>query len=108
MPGPILHQGASVQCAHAGRAVPVATFPRVLVGGTPVAMQAAPWVVTGCTLPPPPTANGPCVAAPFVTSALRVFVNAAVPVLLFDSQAVAAPTGTPLVPIAAQTKVVAT
>lgn len=108
MPGPILHQGATVLCAHAGQAVPVSVFPRVLVSGMPVAMLLAPWVVTGCTLPPPPAANGPCVTAPFVTSALRVFVNVAVPLLLLDSQAVAVPTGTPLVAVASQTRVVAT
>lgn len=108
MPGPILHQGATVLCAHAGQAVPTATFPRVLVGGMPVAMQPPPWTVAGCTLPPPTAANGPCVTATFVTAAVRVFVNGAVPVLVLDSQSIAAPTGTPLFPVATQIRVIAT
>ncbi|MDQ1436893.1 MAG: hypothetical protein QOK43_522 [Acidimicrobiaceae bacterium] len=106
MPGPILHQGAQVLCAHGGQAAPPAAYPRVLVNGMAVAMQPVPWLVAGCLLPPPPAANGPCVSATFVTGATRVFVNIAVPVLLADSQAVVVPTGTPLVPAVVQPRVV--
>jgi tRNA-guanine family transglycosylase len=41
MPGPLLHLGATVLCAHGGQATPSAPVPRVLVSGQPVATQAA-------------------------------------------------------------------
>lgn len=105
MPGPLLHLGATVLCAHAGQAMPSVTSPRVMVSGQPVATLTSPYLVAGCTLPPPPAANGPCVTAQFVTSALRV-VTLAQPVLLMDSQAICAPTGTPLLPTVVQPRVI--
>ncbi|HET8631520.1 MAG TPA: hypothetical protein VFL91_29200 [Thermomicrobiales bacterium] len=105
MPGPLVHVGATVLCAHAGQAQPTAPFPRVTVGGQPIVTQPTPYVVAGCTLPPPPGANGPCLTAQFVTGATRVFAGGA-PVLLQDSQAICAPTGTPLLIVAAQPRVV--
>lgn len=104
MPGPILHLGATVICAHAGQASPVVTTPRVTLSGQPVATLASPYVVAGCTLPP--VAGGPCVSGQFVTSATRVMANGQ-PVLIQDSQAICAPTGTPLTAILAQTRVTA-
>ncbi|MBL9135491.1 MAG: hypothetical protein JNK85_06465 [Verrucomicrobiales bacterium] len=104
MPGFLVHLGATVQCAHGGMATPTAPNPRVLVSGQPVATLPAPWVVAGCALPPPPGANGPCVTGQFVTSATRVLVGG-LPVLLIDSQAICAPTGTPLLITATQTRV---
>ncbi len=105
MPGPLLHFGATVLCAHAGQAMPSVTSPRVMVSGQPVATLTSPYMVAGCTLPPPPAANGPCVTAQFVTSALRV-VTLGQPVLLMDSQAICAPTGTPLLPTVVQPRVI--
>jgi hypothetical protein len=107
MPGPLLHLNATVLCAHAGQAMPAAPNPRVLVGGQPVATMASPHLVIGCAMPPPPGGNGPCVAATWVTGALRVLASGQ-PVLLMDSQAICAPTGTPLVITATQTRVVGT
>ena len=107
MPGPILHLGATVLCSHAGQATPSVPNPRVLVSGQPIATLPAPWLVAGCVLPPPPAANGPCVTAQFITSAVRVLATAQ-PVLLMDSQAICAPTGTPLVPVVVQPRVMAT
>lgn len=107
MPGPILHLGATVTCSHAGQATPTVTVPRVTVSGQPVATLASPYVVAGCTLPPPPAANGPCVTGQFVVGAVRVFALGQ-PVLLLDSQSICAPTGTPLLPLAAQPRAVAT
>jgi hypothetical protein len=105
MPGPILHLGATVLCSHAGQAQPMTPVPRVLVSGQPVVTIASPYVVAGCTMPPPIAGNGPCVTAQFVTAALRVTVLGQ-PVLLMDSQAVCVPTGTPLVPVVTQTRVI--
>jgi|SRR5580704_6081134 hypothetical protein len=95
MPGFILHSGATVLCLHAGQATPIAPSPRVTVSGQPITLQPGGYVVAGCTLPPPPAANGPCVTAQWITAALRVTSEGS-PVLLMDSQAICAPTGTPL------------
>jgi hypothetical protein len=104
MPGFLLHFGATVLCAHAGQAQPTAVNPRVLVSGQPVVTVASPYVVAGCALPPPPAANGPCVSAQFISCATRVLAGGQ-PVLLMDSQAICAPTGTPVLVVAAQTRV---
>ena len=48
MPGPLLHVGAIVLCAHGGQAQPTVPNPRVLVGGQPTVTMAAPYVVAGC------------------------------------------------------------
>ena len=106
MPGFLLHVGASVLCAHGGQAQPTAPNPRVTVSGQPSVTMAAPWLVTGCALPPPTAANGPCVSAQFVTAATRV-TSSGQPLLLFDSQAICAPTGTPLLIVASQMRVTA-
>lgn len=107
MPGFLLHVGAQVLCSHAGQAQPTVPNPRVTVSGQPTVTIATTYVVAGCTLPPPPGANGPCVTAQFVTAATRVTSNGQ-PLLLLDSQAVCAPTGTPLIIAATQTRVTAT
>lgn len=106
MPGFLIHVGASVLCSHGGQAQATAPNPRVSVSGQPTVTMPAPWLVAGCALPPPPAANGPCVNAQFVTAATRVTSNGQ-PLLLFDSQAICAPTGTPLLIVASQTRVTA-
>jgi hypothetical protein len=57
--------------------------------------MTAPYVVAGCTLPPPPGANGPCVTATWLTGTTRVLSNGQ-PLVVQSSQAICAPTGTPL------------
>ena len=104
MPGFLLHFGATVLCTHAGQAQPTIVNPRVTVSGQPIVTLPSPYVVAGCTLPPPPAANGPCVTAQFVSAAARITSNGQ-PVLLLDSQAVCAPTGTPLIITVTQTRV---
>jgi hypothetical protein len=106
MPGFIIHVGASVLCAHAGQAQATTPNPRVAVSGQPTVAMSAPWLIAGCALPPPIAANGPCVSAQFVTAATRVTSNGQ-PLLLFDSQAICVPTGTPLLIVASQTRVTA-
>ena len=102
MPGYLLHVGATVLCAHGGQAQPTVPNPRVRVGGQPIVTQPMPYVVAGCTLPPP--AGGPCVTAQWVVGAVRVTANGQ-PVLLQDSQAICAPTGTPLNVLVTQVRV---
>ena len=104
MPGFLLHLGATVLCAHGGQAQPTTVNPRVLVNGQPIVTLPTPYVVAGCALPPPPAANGPCVTAQFMTAATRITSNGQ-PVLLLDSQAICAPTGTPLLIVMTQTRV---
>jgi hypothetical protein len=70
----------------------------------PTVTVTAPWVIAGCAFAPP-VGNGPCVTAQFVSCATRV-TSLGQPLLLFDSQAVCAPTGTPTLPPITQTRVV--
>ena len=104
MPGYLLHVGATVLCAHGGQAQPTVPNPRVRVGGQPIVTQPMPYVVAGCPFPPPPAGNGPCLTAQWVVGAVRVKAMGA-PVLLQDSQAVCAPTGTPLTIVVTQPRV---
>jgi hypothetical protein len=84
--------------------MPTTPNPRVLVSGQPVSTMAAPYVVAGCAFVPP-AGNGPCVTAQWVVAATRVLVGGQ-PAVLLDSQAICTPTGTPLLPVAAQTRVI--
>ena len=102
--GFLLHEGATVLCAHGGQAQPTEPNTRVTVGGQAIVTQDAPYTVAGCSLPPPPTANGPCATAQWVTASLRITADGQ-PVLLQDSQAICAPTGTPLNVVQTQTRV---
>jgi hypothetical protein len=107
MPGFILNVSSMVKCAHGGMATPSATFPRVLVAGQPVVQITAPYQVAGCALPPPPAANGPCVTGIFSVASTRVLANG-MPILLQDSKALCAPSGTPLLVTLTQTRVMGT
>jgi hypothetical protein len=107
MPGFLLHVGATVTCSHGGQAQPTTPNPRVMVMGQPTVTVAAPYVVAGCAFPPPPAANGPCVTAQFLTGSARV-TSLGQPLLLLSSQAICAPTGTPLLVAATQTRVTGT
>jgi hypothetical protein len=104
MPGFLVHVGATVLCSHAGQATPTAPNPRVLVSGQPTVTVSAPYVVAGCAMPPPPAGNGPCVTAQWLMGSTRVLSNGQ-PLVLIDSQAICLPTGTPLLIVATQTRV---
>src|SRR5215831_3020651 len=103
MPGFLLHVGAQVKCSHAGQATPTVPNPSVTVSGQPTVTMVAPYIVAGCTLPPPTAGNGPCVTAQWITAATRI-TSTGQPLLLLDSQAICAPTGTPLLILATQTR----
>ena len=105
MPGPLLHVGATVMCAHGGSAMPTAPNPRVTVSGQPTVVMSSPYSIAGC----PFNVSGspvPCVTAQWVVAATRVTSNGQ-PLVLMDSQAVCVPNGTPLLPVMAQTRVIA-
>ncbi|MGG6297738.1 hypothetical protein ACQ4M4_25365 [Leptolyngbya sp. AN02str] len=104
MPGSLLHVGATVICAHGGQGQPTAPNPRVKVMGQPIVTQTAPYTVTACVNSPSPPNLGPCMAAQWVTGALRVR-SMGQPVLLQDSQSLCAPTGTPLSVVIVQLRV---
>lgn len=103
MPGFILHEGASVLCAHGGQATPTAPSPRVSVLGMAVATTPAPYAVAGCAFTLP-EGNGPCVTAQWLVGATRVTVSGQ-PVVISTGLATCTPTGTPLAPVAVQTRV---
>ncbi len=106
MPGPILHIGAVVTCAHGGQAMPTEPSPRVTVTAMPIATIAAPYMVAGCAFAPP-AGNGPCVTAQWVVGAVRV-TSMGQPVVVMSGVSLCVPTGTPLIPVNAQTRVIAT
>jgi hypothetical protein len=95
-----------VLCSHGGQATPSSPSPRVLVSGQPVATIAAPYLVAGCAFVPS-AGNGPCVTAQWLVGATRVLVTGQ-PAVLFSGQSLCTPTGTPLLPVASQARVVAT
>jgi len=103
MPGFLVHVGATVLCAHGGQAQPTVPNPRVLVSGQPTVLLTAPYVVAGC--PFPTASGGPCVTAQWVVGTTRVLSNGQ-PLVVQSSQAICAPTGTPLVIVVTQPRVI--
>jgi uncharacterized Zn-binding protein involved in type VI secretion len=106
MPGPILHVGAVVMCAHGGMAIPTAPSPTVMVSGMPIATIAAPYSIAGCAFIPP-AGNGPCVTGMWVVGSTAVMSNGQ-PVAILSGASTCVPTGTPMLPVSAQTLVLAT
>ena len=93
-------------CAHGGQAMPTAPSPRVLVTAMPIATIAAPYMVAGCAFAPP-AGNGPCVTAQWIVGAVRV-TSMGQPVVIMTGVATCVPTGTPLIPVEAQMRAIAT
>src|SRR5215510_7972203 len=104
MPGFLVHVGAQGMCSHGGQAQPTVPNPRVTVSGQPTVLITAPYVVAGCAFPPPPAANGPCVTAQWLVGRPRVLSNGQ-PLVVQSSQAICAPTGTPLLIVLTQLRV---
>ena len=105
MPAPALHLGAVVMCSHAGPATPVAPFPRVLLSGQPVVTLSSPYAITGCALTGTPTP--PCVTGQWLVGAVRVLAGGA-PVASMTGASTCIPTGTPMLPLSAQPRVLVT
>lgn len=105
MPAPLLHLGATVLCTHTGQAMPLAPFPRVLVSAQPVVTLASPYAIVGCALAG--TSTPPCATGQFVNGALRVLAGGT-PVATIANQSTCVPTGTPMLPLVAQMRVLAT
>lgn len=106
MPGPLLHLGATVMCAHGGSAMPTTPNPRVLVNGQPTVTMTTPYIIAGC----PFNVSGgpvPCVTAQWMVAAVRM-TSLGQPLVLMDSQAICMPNGTPLLATVAQMRVMGT
>ena len=76
MPGPLLHLGAVITCAHLGQATPTAPNPRVLVSGQPVATMTSQITVVGCPFTVPGPKPQPCVLVKWTMPTARVLVMA--------------------------------
>jgi hypothetical protein len=102
MPAHILHRGATVLCSHtSGQATPVSTFSRVKLSGQEVVTLANQYSISGCPL------NSPCATGQWISGATRVIAGGA-PVAIFGGQSTCIPTGAPMLPMMAQTRVQAT
>jgi hypothetical protein len=86
--------------------MPTVPSPRVMVSGMPIATIAAPYTVAGCAFVPP-VGNGPCVTAQWIVGAVQV-LSEGQPVAILTGVATCVPTGTPLMPVMAQMRVLAT
>jgi hypothetical protein len=76
-----------------------------MVSGQPVVTITGPYAVAACALTG--TSTPPCVTGQFVMGAARVLAGGA-PVATLASPSVCVPTGTPMLPVMAQTRVLAT
>jgi hypothetical protein len=77
-----------------------------MVSGTPIATIAAPYSIAGCAFVPT-AGNGPCATAQWTVGSTRV-VSEGQPVVILTGTASCVPTGTPLMPVSAQMRVLAT
>jgi hypothetical protein len=103
MPGYLLHMGATVTCQHGGTATPVMSSLRVKVDSQAIVTQTTSYTVAGCSLTPPPPKPF-CATALWTSGATRV-TSDNTPVLLADSQATCATTGTGVQVATTQTRV---
>jgi hypothetical protein len=92
-------------CSHAGSAQPLAPFPRVLLSGQPAVTIASPYAVAGCALTGTPTP--PCVTGQWLSGAVRVLAGGT-PLATMTGASTCVPTGTPMLPMSAQPRVLAT
>ena len=87
-------------------ALPISTMSISPQSGQPTVVMSAPYVISGC-----PFTTGsnpmPCVTGQWTVAATRVS-SGGQPLVLMDSQSLCAPNGTPMMPVAAQTRVLGT
>jgi hypothetical protein len=99
----LVHQGAVVQCSHAGQASPMVPDPRVRVSGQSIVTLSVTYTVAGC----PFTTGGspqPCLTGQWLSGATRVYASGQ-PVILQNSQSTSTPNGTPLNVLSTQVRV---
>ena len=105
MPAPVLHLGATVLCTHAGQATPTRAVPARDGVRAAVVTLASPYAVA--RLRADRHAAPPCVTGAVDRGAARVLAGGA-PVAMMTGQSICVPTGTPMLPVVAQTRVLAT
>jgi hypothetical protein len=105
MPGFLIQQGATVLCVHGGQAMPTVPNAAVTLDAMPSCLLSEPWTVAGCP-GVPPSGIPPCVTAQWVAGTTRV-TSFGQPLLVQSGQAICAPTGTPLLPLVTQMRVMA-
>lgn len=100
MAAQILHRGATVNCSHSppGRATPTTVFARVKLSGQEVVTLTNLYSIAACPL------NSPCATGQWTSGASRVRAGGA-PVAVFDGNSTCVPTGAPMRPLLAQTRV---
>jgi len=76
-----------------------------MASGQPVVTIASPYAITGCALTGSPTP--PCVTGQWMIGAIRVLVGGT-PVALMTGTSTCIPTGTPMLPMTAQPRVLVT
>lgn len=106
MPGMLVQVGATVMCAHGGQANPAVPNPRVMLSGAPSVTIASPYLIAGCAFPPPPAANGPCLTGQWLAGTTRVTSNGQ-PLVVQAGTSLCAPTGTPMLAVVTQLRVLA-
>ena len=92
-------------CVHGGQAMPMVPNAAVTLDAMPSCLLPQPWTVAGCP-GVPPSAIPPCVTAQWITGTTRV-TSFGQPLLVQSGQAICSPTGTPLLPLVTQVRVVA-
>lgn len=107
MPGYVITEDSTVACTHQGQATPTAGLARVKVDGGVAIAQVTPYQVSGCALPAPPAANGPCVTGLWQSGTVRV-TSLGLPLAIQETPGLCAPSGTPMNATATQLRVVAT
>jgi len=105
MSSPIVEQSATVMCSHAGTATATTPDPRVTLSGSPVVTLSTSYVVAGCSLTG--TSVPPCATGQWLVGATRV-TSGGTPVAVLSGSSICTPTGTPLMPVVTQTRVLAT
>jgi hypothetical protein len=106
MPAPILQLGATVLCSHGGQATALEPFPRVLLSGQPAVTLTSLFAIAGCAFAHR-FGSPPCSTAQWLVGAVRVMAGGA-SVVTMAGRSVCLPTGTPLMPLVVQTRVLAT
>ena len=98
----ILHVNALVNCSHTpGIATPKSSFARVKISGQEVVTLKDIYSIASCPL------TTPCATGMWISGAKRVTAGG-FPVAIFTGQSTCVPTGNPMVPRSAQTRVLAT
>jgi hypothetical protein len=102
MPSQIMHKGAIVNCSHSpGRAAPQSSFSRVKVSDQEVVTLRDIYTIAACPL------NTPCATGQWLSGSIKVTAGG-FPVAIFNGQSNCIPTNNPMMPVSAQTRVLAT